>query len=119
MFSHEQLFAREIPPIRPGKDDDGFVKPLTVISVDEVERVLPNMEAGSITWPELLNERFDLDRVRGFSVHNALHDLSEKRKVEIARNKFLLDGFDEIFAEIVRDTESLPKRASLAEYRTT
>lgn len=86
----------------PEKIDDVFVKPLTVISVDEVERVLPNMESGAITWPELLNERFDRDRVRGFSVHQTLHDLSIKKRVEIARNKFLLDGFEDIFAEIAR-----------------
>ena len=60
------------------------------------------LQPGAITWPELLNERFDRNRVRDFSVHQTLHDLSIKKKVEIARNKFLLDGFDDIFAEIAR-----------------
>jgi hypothetical protein len=60
------------------------------------------MQAGSITWPELLNERFDHDRVRAFSVHQAMYDLSQKKGIKIERNKFLLDGFEEVFAKISR-----------------
>lgn len=82
--------------------NDVTIKPLTVMSVDELERVLPNMQVGSVTWPELLNERFDHDRVKAFSVHQALYDLSKKKEMDIVRNKFLLEGFDAVFAEISR-----------------
>lgn len=92
-------------PLIAEKVNNVIVKPLTVISVDEIERVLPNMESGSITWPELLNERFDRDRVRGFSVHQALYDLTKKKGGEIARNEFLLDGFDAISDEISKKYE--------------
>ncbi len=104
-FFMNSYLHEKFRPFIPERVNDVIVKPLTLISVDEIERVLPNMETGAITWPELLNERFDRDRVRGFSVHQALHDLTKKRGVEIARNKFLLQGFDAISEEISRRYE--------------
>lgn len=49
-------------PYIPEKLNDVIVKPITVMSVDELERLLPCMGAALITWPELLNERFDRSR---------------------------------------------------------
>ena len=83
-------------------EDSVIVKPITVMSVDELETLLPNIEAGKITWKEILEERFGRDRVKAFSVHQALYDLSQKKGVEIERNGYLLERFDEIFAEISR-----------------
>lgn len=83
------------------EDEDGVVvKPITVMSVDELEALLPNIAAGKLTWKEILEERFDRDRVKAFSVHQALYDLGQKKRVEVERNGFLMEGFDEIFAEI-------------------
>jgi hypothetical protein len=95
-------------PFIPENVNDVIVKPITVMSVDELEGLLPNMQAGSFTWQELLNERFDHDRVKAFSVHQAQYDLTKKKGVEIERNKYLLDGFDAVFAEIVRRYHGSP-----------
>lgn len=82
------------------KENDVVVQPITVMSVDELEKLLPNIQAGTCTWMELLNERFDDDRVRAFSVHQTLYDLCQKKRTEFERNSFLLAGFDEIFSTI-------------------
>lgn len=50
---------------------------------------------------EILNERFDEDRVRAFSVHQTLYDICQKKRVEIKNNNFLLAGFEEIFSTII------------------
>jgi len=84
----------------PENENDVIVKPLTVMSVDELENLLPHIEAGAITWPEILNERFDRDRVRATSVHQALYDRSQQKGVTHASNRYLLEGFDAIFADI-------------------
>jgi hypothetical protein len=89
-------------PFIPENVNGVIVKPITVMSVDELEGLLPNMQAGTFTWPELLNERFDHDQVKAFSVHQAQYDLTKKKGAEIERNRYLLDGFDAVFAEIVR-----------------
>ena len=70
------------------------------MSVDEFEGVLPNIEAATFTWPELLGERFDHDRVKAFSVHQTVYDLCRRKGAEIRRNQFLLDQFESIFTEI-------------------
>lgn len=84
----------------PKKDNEVIVQPITVMSVDELEKLLPYMQAGAVTWPEVLNERFDEDRVSAFSVHQSLYDLCQKKGVGVENNRFLLEGFDAIFADI-------------------
>jgi len=82
------------------KDNDVIVQPISVMSVDELEKLLPNIHAGACTWMEILNERFDEDRVRAFSVHQTLYDICQKKRIEIKNNDFLLAGFEEIFSTI-------------------
>jgi hypothetical protein len=84
----------------PKKEDGVVVQPISVMSVDELEKLLPNIYAGACTWMEILNERFDEDRVKAFSVHQTLYDLCQKKRVEIKNNDFLLAGFDEIFSTV-------------------
>jgi hypothetical protein len=84
----------------PKKEDGVVVQPISVMSVDELEKLLPNIYAGACTWMEILNERFDEDRVKAFSVHQTLYDLCQKKGVEIKNNGFLLAGFDEIFSTV-------------------
>lgn len=84
----------------PKKEDGVVVQPISVMSVDELEKLLPNIYAGACTWMEILNERFDEDRVKAFSVHQTLYDLCQKKRLEIKNNDFLLAGFDEIFSTV-------------------
>lgn len=101
-FFMNSYMQEKFRPLVPENEDGVIVKPITVMSVDELETLLPNIGAGKITWKEIFEERFDRDRVKAFSVHQALYDLSQKKEVEIEKNGFLLEGFDDIFAEISR-----------------
>jgi hypothetical protein len=99
-FSINTYLQQKFRQFVPKKENDVVVQPITVMSVDELEKLLPNIQAGTCTWMELLNERFDDDRVRAFSVHQTLYDLCQNKRTEFERNSFLLAGFDEIFATI-------------------
>jgi hypothetical protein len=85
----------------PKTGNDVVVQPVTAMSVDELEHLLPYAQAGAFTWKELLTERFNRDRVKGLSVHQTLYDLCQKKNVAVKRNMFLLQGFDEIFTAIL------------------
>lgn len=85
----------------PGKVDDVVVQPLTVMSVDELEMLLPNIQAGTITWTEVLDARFDRDNVSALaSVRQTLRDLCAAKGKEIEGNAFLLDEFNSVFRTI-------------------
>jgi hypothetical protein len=99
-FSMNTYLHEKFRPFISAKENEVSVLPLTVMSVDEFEGVLPNIQAATFTWPELLGERFDHDRVRAFSIHQTVHDLCQKKGAEIQRNQFLLDQFESIFKEI-------------------
>ena len=87
-------------PFISANENEIQVMPLTVMSVDEFEGVLPNIEAGTFTWPELLGERFDHDRVKAFSIHQTVYDLCQQKQAEHRRNQFLLDQFEAIFNNV-------------------
>jgi hypothetical protein len=55
----------------------------------------------AFTWRELLTERFDVDKVKGLSVHQTLYDLCQQKGVAAERNMFLLQGFDTSFSDIL------------------
>lgn len=86
------LFQREIA----GLD----VKPLTLMSVQELEDTLPIMAAGQATWNEILDSRFEDNRVSPFSVHQAGYDLAQDKGIPYLRNQFRLDQFTSVFAQI-------------------
>lgn len=99
-FSMNSYLHEKFRPFVSAQENDMSVLPLTVMSVDEFEGVLPNIEAGAFTWTELLGERFDHDRVRAFSIHQTVYDLCRKKNLQIQRNRFLLDQFEAIFNDI-------------------
>ncbi len=39
--------------------DDTHIRPLTVMTIDELEQLLPHVSDGDIQWEELLQARFD------------------------------------------------------------
>jgi hypothetical protein len=99
-FSMNSYLHEKFRPFISANENGVNVLPLTVMSVDEFEGVLPNIEAATFTWPELLGERFDHDRVKAFSVHQTVYDLCRRKGSEIRRNQFLLDQFESIFTTI-------------------
>ena len=77
------------------------VKPLTLMSVQELEDVLPCTQAGHFTWKELLESRFDGSRVKLISVHQARYNLLTAQGIAHPRNKFRQEQFSKIYQEIL------------------
>jgi hypothetical protein len=70
------------------------------MSVQELEDTLPIMAAGQATWNEILDSRFEDNRVSPFSVHQAGYDLAQDKGIPYLRNQFRLDQFTSVFAQI-------------------
>jgi hypothetical protein len=74
-----------------------LVRPLTVMSIAELEDLLPQAGAGSATWREVLDARFIRnDDVMFVSVHQALYDLMKNRGRAWLNNAFLRRTSDEM-----------------------
>lgn len=82
---------------------DDRVRPLTVMSVEELESLLPHMARGELTWPTFLSRRFEGDGVRPESVSQALYDLKrESQEVRPpSRNDFLLQAYEDAFEGVM------------------
>jgi hypothetical protein len=72
----------------------GFgIQPVTMMSVNELEEILPYVSAGSFSWEELLD--FRLNHLSGaFSVHQAIYDLLRQKGLPRIRNQKVREGFD-------------------------
>lgn len=76
------------------------VRPLTVISIDELEEILPYISEAKLTWNQLLNERFIGEDVSIYSVRQALYDTRKKNSIPSIRNEHLLQRFEEVFSRV-------------------
>ena len=81
--------------------DDLRVKPLTVMSTDEFEQVLPHVAENDFTWEELLQIRFNEFGVYPFSVGQTIYDLLHSKSLASKQNPALKKKGDEL-AEIIR-----------------
>jgi hypothetical protein len=79
------------------KDLRGRVRPLTVMSVESFETVVPYTSAGDIPWTEFLARRFYDDKVVDYSVSQAIYDWRVEKKIEVRRNALILKEFESIF----------------------
>jgi hypothetical protein len=77
--------------------DPSLVRPLTLISVGELEGLLPQTEAAQTTWQEVLESRFSRDDVQLISVHQAIYDILKLKGKSARTNDFLHDLSDRIF----------------------
>ena len=82
--------------------DSTRVRPLTVMSVNECEELLPYSAANAFSWAELCETRFDGAAVAIWSVHQAIYDLRHTRDVAVRRNDFILTRFEAIYRAILR-----------------
>jgi hypothetical protein len=55
--------------------DDPRVRPLTVMTIDELEQLLTHSSDGDIQWEALLQSRFNRKEVQASSVGQALYDM--------------------------------------------
>ncbi len=75
------------------------IQPVTMMSVNELEEILPYVSAGSFSWEELLD--FRLNHLSGaFSVHQAIYDLLRQKVLPTIRNEKVREGFDQAWRTI-------------------
>jgi anaerobic ribonucleoside-triphosphate reductase len=58
------------------------------------------MSMGHFNWNEILGARFDGNRVRATSMHQAMYDLMKSKSQEFESNRYLVSKFDEIFKSV-------------------
>ena len=89
---------------------EGEVRPLTVMSIQELEEVLAHTSAGTFTWSEILDSRFcraAADEGRGlrcvhlWSVHQAIFDILAAKRAPAAPNEFRRAQFERIGSRIL------------------
>jgi hypothetical protein len=94
-------------------DDDckPSVRPLTVMSIEELEMVLPQVTRRQPSWQYLLGSRFDGEHVRDTSVYQALWDQWNQHEIPRWRNEFVLRRWEALFEEmrpLLPDEETVP-----------
>ena len=99
-FGTNSFLNSEFQRILAAIGGDADVKPLTVMSVQELEILLAQTSVGHVTWSEVLEARFDGTRVRATSTHQAIYDILQARSKEFGRNAFLLRNFEQIYKTI-------------------
>jgi hypothetical protein len=81
--------------------DNPIVRPLTVMTIDELEQLLTHSSDGDIQWEELLQSRFSRKAVQASSVGQALYDMLVAKSVAVKQNQALKLKYDE-FGNILR-----------------
>ncbi len=91
-FTNER-FQQELPK-------GSRVQPITVMSINEFEEILPYVSENAFSWAELLQSRFDGTGVGPFSVHQAIFDLLRSKGLQPLRNQAMRNKFDDVWAII-------------------
>jgi hypothetical protein len=87
----------------------GELRPLTLMSIQELEEALAHVHGNAFSWQELLDSRFvrapeepeaRLTRVRLWSVHQAIHDLLAEKGIAPVPNDFRRMQFEQVAAQI-------------------
>lgn len=89
---------------------DPKVKPLTIMSIDELEQLLSHINDGDFTWEELLQSRFDKNTVFASSVGQTIYDTLAAKGLSSKQNRALKRKFDEV-GEIMRACFQQPEAA--------
>jgi hypothetical protein len=75
------------------------IRPLTIMSIQELESLLPHMIRDGLTWREILDRRFHDGSVWPISVHQAVYEWARGKNLPPSRNDFLLAAYNETFDE--------------------
>lgn len=95
----------------------GRVRPLTVMSAESLESLLPYTSAGDTPWTDFLARRFFDDKVVDYSVSQAIYDWRAEKKIDVRRNALILKEFESIFQKTLakyKEDSSLPVVADSA-----
>jgi hypothetical protein len=72
------------------------IQPVTMMSVNELEEILPYVAENAFSWAELLD--FRSRHLSGaFSVHQAIYDLLREKGLPPSRNRAVRKTFDEVW----------------------
>jgi hypothetical protein len=97
-----ETFEKELPA-------GSRIRPVTMMSVNELEEILPYVSENLFSWPELLDFRLSGPTPRGaFSVHQAIYDLLREQGLSARRNQAIRKSFDEVW-EIIGSRYKPPK----------
>ena len=72
------------------------IRPVTMMSINELEEILPHVSTNSFSWPELLNFRSNGPSGGAFSVRQAIYDLLQAKDLPATRNQAIRKNFDEV-----------------------
>lgn len=78
------------------------IRPLTVMTVQEIEEVLPHIEYNDMSWQALFEERFTSDDVGQESVHQILYFFHEHNDMPRRRNTWILAEFETVFKTMIQ-----------------
>jgi hypothetical protein len=84
---------------RPMVAGHDTIQPLTIMSIQELESLLPHMIRDGLTWPEILSRRFHNGTVWPISVDQAVYEWARGKQLEPSRNEFLLKAYKDTFDE--------------------
>ena len=87
-YSNE-MFQKELPA-------ESHIQPVTMMSINEMEEILPYVSGNSFSWAELLDFRFN-NLTGAFSVHQAIYDLLRAKGLPRSRNQAVRTSFDEVW----------------------
>ena len=95
---------------RPMVAGHDTIQPLTIMSIQELESLLPHMIRNGLTWPEILSRRFHNGTVWPISVDQAVYEWARGKQLEPSRNEFLLKAYKDTFDEsltLIKDDKPL------------
>jgi hypothetical protein len=85
-----ETFEKEVPA-------RSRIRPVTMMSVNELEELLPYVSENSFSWSELLDFRLSGPTRGAFSVHQAIYDLLREKGLSTRRNQPIRKSFDEVW----------------------
>jgi hypothetical protein len=85
-----EIFEKELPA-------GSRIRPVTMMSVNELEEILPYVSENLFSWPELLDFRLSGPTRGAFSVHQAIYDLLREKGFSARRNQAIRKSFDEVW----------------------
>lgn len=84
------------------------IRPMTMMSVNELEEILPYVSENLFGWSELLDFRLRGPTSGAFSVHQAIYDLLREKGLSARRNQAIRKSFDEVW-KIIGSRYKAPK----------
>jgi hypothetical protein len=96
-----ETFETEVPA-------ESRIRPVTMMSVNELEEILPYVSENLFSWPELLDFRLSGPTGGAFSVRQEIYDLLRGKGLAARRDQAIPKSFDEVW-KIICSRHKAPK----------